>query len=39
MSNNEKQKLIKKAHMHLDAIEINLNFIFEMIKKNREKVA
>ena len=39
MSNDEKQKLIKKAHMHLDTIETNLDFIFETIKRNREKVA
>jgi len=39
MSNDEKQKLIRKAHMHLDTIEMNLNFIFETIKRNREKAA
>ncbi len=39
MKNNEKQKLIKKAHKLLDKIELHLDFMFETIKDNRKKSA
>jgi hypothetical protein len=39
MAKNEKQKLIKKAYIVLDRIEVYINILLERIKENRKKSA